>query len=124
MPVPHGRPVVTTGFVDASHAPDKKTRRSHTGFILFVNRAPIVWYSKRQSTVESSTFSSELIALKICMEHVVALRFKLRMFAIPVEGETKILCDNKSAVTNCSQLESTLQKKHNSLAYQVNDTSS
>ena len=117
MPVPRGKHVVTTGFVDASHAPDRKTRRSHTGFVLFVNRAPIVWYSKRQSTVESSTFSSELIALKICMEHVVALRFKLRMFGVPIDGETKILCDNKSAVTNCSQLESTLHKKHNSLAY-------
>ena len=117
MPKPRGRSVVTTGFVDASHAPDKKTRRSHSGFILFVNRAPIIWYSKRQSTVETSTFSSELIAMKLCMEHAVALRFKLRMFGIPVDGETKILCDNKSAVTNCSQLESSLHKKHNSLAY-------
>ena len=51
------------------------------------------------------------------MEHVVALRFKLRMFGIPIEGETKILCDNRSAVTNCSRLESSLHKKHNSLAY-------
>ena len=117
VPKPRGRSVVTTGFVDASHAPDKKTRRSHSGFVLFVNRAPIIWYSKRQSTVETSTFSSELIALKTCMEHIVALRFKLRMFGIPIDGETKVLCDNKSAVTNCSQLGSSLHKKHNSLAY-------
>ena len=47
----------------------------------------------------------------------MALRFKLRMFGIPIDGETKVLCDNKSAVTNYSQLGSSLHKKHNSLAY-------
>ena len=82
MPTPRGRMVTTTAYVDASHAANKMTRRSHTGFILFVNRAPIIWYSKRQNTVESSTFSSEFIALKTCMESTVALRYKLRMFGI------------------------------------------
>ena len=35
--------VEVTAFVVASHASDKKTRRSHTGYIVFVNRAPIIW---------------------------------------------------------------------------------
>jgi hypothetical protein len=68
MPRPRGRPVTTTEFVDASHASSKKTRKSHTGYLLFVNRAPIFWYSKRQQTVELSTFSSEFIALKAGVE--------------------------------------------------------
>ena len=73
MPIPRGRMVSTTAYVDALHAANKMTRRSHTGFILFVNQAPITWYSKRQNTVESSTFSSEFIALKTCMESIVSL---------------------------------------------------
>lgn len=117
MPTPRGRGVTTTAYVDASHAANKVTRRSHTGFILFVNRAPIVWFSKRQSTVESSTFSSEFIAMKTCMEHIVALRFKLRMFGIPFYGPTNVLCDNASVVKNSSHIESTLDKKHSSIAY-------
>jgi hypothetical protein len=44
MPRPRGRLVVTTEFVDASHAANKKTRRSHTGFLLFLNQSPILWY--------------------------------------------------------------------------------
>ena len=114
-----GRSVIMTAFVDASHAADKITRRSHTGYIIFVNRAPIVWFSKRQATVESSTFSSEFIALKTCTEHVMALRFKLRMFGIPIDGETKILNDNKSVVDSSSKIESTLNKKHSSIAYHL-----
>ena len=46
-PIPRGLPVYKTAFVDASFAQNKKTRKSHTGFIIFVNRAPIIWFSKR-----------------------------------------------------------------------------
>ena len=64
MPKPRGWSVATTAFVDTSFATNKKTRISHSGFLLFVNRAPIAWFSKRQSTVETSTFSAEFMAMK------------------------------------------------------------
>jgi hypothetical protein len=119
MPVPRGRSIVTTAYVDASHAANKKTRRSHTGYVIFLNRAPVVWYSKRQQTVETSTFSSEFIALKACLEAIEHLRFKLRCFGIPMpKGEpTHVLCDNESVVKNTTNVESTLNKKHSSVAY-------
>ena len=112
MPPPRGRSVVTTGFVDASHAANKKTRRSHTGYVLFVNRAPIIWYSKRQQTVKASTFSSEYIAMKACIEAVQHLRYKLRMFGVPMDEDHAInlLCDNESVVNNSSKLELLLNK--------------
>ena len=117
MPKPKGRSVVMTAFVDASHASNKVTRRSYTGFVIFVNRAPILWYSKRQNTIEASTFSSKFIALKICMEHITALRYKLRMFGVPIDGPADVLCDNMSVVNNSSKVESVLNKKHSSIAY-------
>ena len=58
VPKPRGVPVDITAYVDASHAANKVTRKSHTGYLIFVNRAPIHWYSKRQQNVESSAFSS------------------------------------------------------------------
>ena len=120
MPRPRGSSVVTTAFVDASHASNKKTRRSHSGFILFVNRAPVKWFSKRQQTMETSAFSSEFIAMRHCIEEIEHLRFKLRMFGIPLDEshpETPIFCDNKSLVRNTSDVKSTLNKKHSSIAY-------
>ncbi len=48
MPLPRGRSFIMTAFVDASHAANRKTRRSHSGYVIFLNRAPIVWYSERQ----------------------------------------------------------------------------
>jgi hypothetical protein len=117
MPKPRGRKVTTTAFVDASHASNRRTRRSHSGYIIFLNRAPISWFSKSQNIVESSTFSSEFIAMRICLEAITAFRYKPRMFGVPVDEATSVLCDNKSVVDNSSKVESVLKKKHNAISY-------
>ena len=36
------------GFVDADFASDEETRRSHTGYCLFLNGGPVSWKSTRQ----------------------------------------------------------------------------
>jgi hypothetical protein len=68
MPEPRGHPVQINCFIDADHAGNKITRRSHTGILIFLNRAPILWYSKNQNTIESSTFGSEFVVTKIAVE--------------------------------------------------------
>ena len=85
-----------------------------------MNSALVKWFSRRQQTVKTSAFSSKFIALKQCIEDVEHLRFKLRMFGIPIhdDGEpTHILSDNNSVVTNTAKVESSLNKKHSSIAY-------
>jgi hypothetical protein len=117
MPEPLGHSVTTTCFVDADHAGCKVTRRSQTGILLCMNKAPVLWYSKRQNTVESATFGSEFIALKTAIDQIDALCYKLRMFGIPLDDPTKILCDNESVWRNSTHSESTLKRKHTSIAY-------
>ena len=119
MPQARGRLVMILAYVDALHGTNKVTRKSHTGYIIFVNRAPILWYSKRQQTVETSAFSSEMIAMKVCVEAIQGLRYKLHMFGVPlIQGEPAyVLCDNEAAVKNTSYVESVLNKKHSSVAY-------
>ena len=118
-PEARGKPVQINMFVDASHAANVVNRRSHTGFIIFIGRAPIVWYSKKQNTIESSAFGSEFVALKDATEANRALHYKLRMLGIHVDGPTNTFSDNNSVVTNVSSPESTLKKKHNAIAYHV-----
>lgn len=117
MPESKGSPVVITCFVDANHAGNIVTRRSHTGIIVFVNNAPILFYSKRQNTVESSTFGSEFVALRIARDMIVSLRYKLRMFGVPLQGPANVLCDNQGVVMNTSYPSSALSKKHNAINY-------
>ncbi|GFH55427.1 hypothetical protein CTEN210_11903 [Chaetoceros tenuissimus] len=115
--VPLGNPVIVRAYVDANHAGNLKNRRSHSGILIYVNNAPIIWYSKRQNTVESSSFGSEYIALRICTEMVEALRYKLRCFGIPIDGPAEVYCDNQSVVTNSSVPSSVLNKRHNAICY-------
>ena len=82
-----------------------------------MNSAPIIWYSKRQNTVESPSFKSEYIALRICTEMIEALRYKLRCFGIPIDGPCDVYCDNQSVVTNSSVPTSVLNKRHNAICY-------
>eukprot|EP00984_Skeletonema_dohrnii_P017034 scaffold7673_cov75-Skeletonema_dohrnii-CCMP3373.AAC.1 len=85
MPEPRGKPFVIRGFVDADHAGDAVTRKSRTGFIVYLNNAPVYWYSKRQGSVESSTYQAEFTAMKEATEYIRALRYRLRMMGVRVE---------------------------------------
>ena len=117
MPAPRGQMVSTHCFVDSDHAANTITRHSQTGLLLFVNRAPVTWFSKRQNTVKTSTFGSKFIAMKTAVEHVEALHYKLQMFGIPIEGPTNVFCNNEVGFKNTSILDSTLKKKHTSICY-------
>jgi hypothetical protein len=117
MPKPLGNPVNITCFVDANHAGNVVTRRSHTGILIYLQNTPIMWHSRRQNTIETSTFGSEFVALRNARDLIVALRYKLRMFGIPIHGPAKTYCDNQGVVKNASIPESVLSKKHNAINY-------
>jgi hypothetical protein len=119
MPKPLGNPVTITCFVDANHATNKVTRRSHTGIIMFLNKAPVLSYSKRQNTCEASTYGSELVAMRIARDLISAMRIKLKSFGIPIQGPANTYGDNGAVVKNTSIPESTLNKKHNSINYHI-----
>ena len=55
--------------------------------------------------------------MKNAVELSEALRYKLRMFGVPIEGPTNIFCDNEAVYKNTSIPESVLRKKHHSISY-------
>ena len=85
--------------------------------MLFVCRAPIIWYSKQQNTGETSSFGSKFIAAKMATEMIQALQYKLSMMGIPIDGPTNMFCDNKAVVRNSTMPESTVKKKHVAICY-------
>jgi hypothetical protein len=117
IPIPKGKSVVVTCFCDADHTGCLVTRRSHSGKLIYINGSLVSWYSNRQNTIESSTFGSQFVAMRISVKQVEALRYKLRMMGIPVDGPANVYCDNESVCKNCSAPESTFKKKHNAIAY-------
>ena len=55
--------------------------------------------------------------MKTCSEAIIGLKFKLKMFGVPINTPANVLCDNESVVNNSTKLESKLHKKHSSVAY-------
>ena len=79
--------------------------------------APIVWLSKRQSTVEASTFGSEFVAMRTLVELLIGLRYKLRMFGIPIDGPANVFCDKERVTKSTMNPDATLKRKHISIAF-------
>lgn len=114
---PKGEEATITVYVDADHAHDLVTRRSVTGILLFINNTPIAWTSKRQKTVETSSYGSELVAARIATEMIIEFRYKLRSIGTPVNGPMVMCGDNRSAIISTTVPSSQLKKKHNAIAY-------
>ncbi|KAL7461578.1 hypothetical protein ACHAXS_001999 [Conticribra weissflogii] len=85
-------------FVDSDHAGDQCTRRSQSGFLIYLNTALISWYSKRQSTIEMCTFGAEFVAMKT--RHRGPTWYVLCMMGIPIDGATHIYGDSMSVIND------------------------
>ena len=73
---------------------------------------PVFWLFKREQTVENSTYGSELIAARIAVDMIIAMRYKLRMLGVPIEERSVLVGDNMSVVLNTTLPSSSLKKKH------------
>jgi hypothetical protein len=97
-------------YVDSDHAGEIFTQRSRTDLVIYLNMAPVVWFSKQQPTVESSVFGADFVAMKNGIETVRGLRYKLWMMGVPLSGRCYVYGDNMSVIHNTQRPESMLKK--------------
>jgi hypothetical protein len=55
--------------------------------------------------------------MRVAIDLIEGLRYKLRMMGVPIDGSTKVYCDNDAVVKTTTHPESTLKKKHNAINY-------
>lgn len=93
----------------------QKIRHFLTGLLSCVGSKPIIWLSKRQVSIASSTYATEFSALHTAREEAVSLRSMLRCLgcSIPSDGSypTKIFHGNMSVVCNTQNPAPDLSKK-------------
>ena len=104
-------------FVDANLMHDLITGRSMTGILHLMNKTPIDWFSKKQATVEVATYSSEMVAMRTCVEQIIDLRTTLRYLGVLVRDKSYMFGDNESVIQSASKLHSKLHKRHNMLSF-------
>ena len=57
--------------------------------------------------------------MRTAVEMIKSLRYKLRMFGIPIDGASSVFCDNEAVYKNTTIPASTLNKKVYSIAYHI-----
>ena len=72
-PEPLGKAVQMECYVDLDHAGDLMTQQSRMGVLIYPNKAPILWHSKKQASIKFFTFRSDLMALKTVVELICGL---------------------------------------------------
>ena len=78
VPKPLGKEVITTTYQDANLYHNLLDGRSVTEIIHFINATPIDCFSKKQGTVETSTFGSEFVSAQTTTGQVIDLQTTLR----------------------------------------------
>ena len=99
---PLGNHVVTISYVDANLFHDIITGRSVSGILHMLNKTPIDYFSKKQSTVKTATYGSEFVAARIAMEQIMDLHIMLQYLGVPICEVSYLFGDNKSVVDTTS----------------------
>jgi hypothetical protein len=83
---------------DSDFAGDHSDAKSTTGWVCTVGGGPVVWNSKKQSSVALSTCHAEFLAACSVVKEVTWLRSLLEELGQPQLGPTTVQCDNQSAI--------------------------
>ena len=108
-------PNVISVYADADFSQDK-TRKSRTGYVIFLNGGPIAWNSSLQTTIAQSTSESELYALMDAVNNALQIKHILQELGYP-QGTIQCYEDNSGLLDWIQNGRTTTRMKHIELKY-------
>ncbi|KAJ9548762.1 hypothetical protein OSB04_021305 [Centaurea solstitialis] len=93
----HGHHVIE-GFTDADYDGDPTSRRSTTGYCVFVGGNLVLWKSKKQNVVSRSSAESEYRAMAQTTCELIWLRNLLGELGFAQSKPMNLYCDNEAAI--------------------------
>ncbi|CAM9988762.1 unnamed protein product [Heterosigma akashiwo] len=93
-----GGDLVLRAFSDSDLCSDRIDGKSVTGYILFLGDTPILWSSKLQGVVTTSTAEAEYLALRSSIKDIMWLRHLLADLGCPQQEPTPVVEDNSACI--------------------------
>lgn len=108
-----------TVYCDADWASDKRDAKSITGYVLMLAGSPIIWKSRKQKSVATSTSHAEYISMyETAIETVWLNDLLVELDQIQiVKKPTEINADNKSAISIAENSSINDRSRHFSAKY-------
>ena len=91
-------PLQLKAFSDADWGSCSDSRKSTTGFCVFLGDSLISWKSKKQTTISRSSAEAEYQAMATTTSVLVWLQHLLTDFGISLSQPMLLLCDNQAAI--------------------------
>jgi hypothetical protein len=100
-----------SAYVDADWGSCSDSRKSTTGFCVYLGHALISWKSKKQVTVARSSAEAEYRALTTLTSELLWVKQLLRAFEIPTDG-IMVFCDSQAAIQMANNPTCNQRSKH------------
>ena len=84
-----------TGYSDSDYAKDTETRKSVSGYSVFLNGSPVHWKSKMQECVTLSVTEAELVVATSCAQEMLYIKKVLDSIGIGINLPMILKVDNK-----------------------------
>ena len=105
------------GYVDADWAENKIDRKSHSGYVFYLNGGVINWSCKKQSCVSLSTAEAEFIALSEACKEAKWIHELLKEMCYIVNIPITIMEDNQSCIKMVLNENFNARSKHIDIKY-------
>ena len=105
-----------TGICDSDYAGDPESRRSVTGYLVYVNGCPVAWRSRQQKVTSLSSCESEYYAITEVATEMMYVKQLFDFLEIDVQLPMTIQCDNQGAVF-LAKNETSTRTKHVDVRY-------
>jgi hypothetical protein len=99
-------------YSDSDWASDKGSRKSVTGFSIFLQGAPILWKSQTQMTVSLSSTKAEYYALSEAAKEIKFVSQVLESLSIHIKRPIIVHLDNVGAIFLAKTQSATKHTRH------------
>jgi len=103
---------IVEAYVDSDYAGDKDTRRSITGYVVYVFGALVAWKSKQQGGVTLSSSEAEYYAISEIATELLFIKQVLQFLEVDFELPITLRVDNNGAIYLANNASSGSRTKH------------